>query len=155
MAQKRYRIIGLLAAIALLLSACATHQGPRETSGMLIGGIVGGVLGNQIGHGTGRTVATIAGAVIGTAVGGSIGRSMDETDRLKAAHSLENVRTGVRSSWRNPDTGYEYEMVPTRTYDRDGVPCREYQMTATIGGRAEEVYGTACRQPDGSWKVVD
>jgi surface antigen len=23
-----------------------------------------------------------------------------------------------------------------------------------IGGRAEQVYGTACRQPDGSWQLV-
>jgi len=25
----------------------------------------------------------------------------------------------------------------------------------TIDGRTEVAYGTACRQPDGSWKIVD
>jgi surface antigen len=25
----------------------------------------------------------------------------------------------------------------------------------TIGGKAESAYGTACRQPDGTWKVID
>ena len=31
---------------------------------------------------------------------------------------------------------------------------REYRTTADIGGKQEQMYGTACRQPDGSWKAV-
>ena len=33
-------------------------------------------------------------------------------------------------------------------------PCREYQSTATIDGRQQQIYGTACLQPDGSWQLV-
>jgi surface antigen len=33
--------------------------------------------------------------------------------------------------------------------------CREYTRTVTIGNSAREAYGTACYQPDGSWKIVD
>ena len=33
--------------------------------------------------------------------------------------------------------------------------CREFQRTITIGGKTEKAYGTACRQPDGTWKEVD
>jgi hypothetical protein len=32
--------------------------------------------------------------------------------------------------------------------------CREFQQTITVGGTAQEAYGTTCQQPDGSWKVV-
>lgn len=32
--------------------------------------------------------------------------------------------------------------------------CREFQQTVSIGGRTEQAYGTACRQPDGAWEVV-
>ena len=32
--------------------------------------------------------------------------------------------------------------------------CREYQRRVTIGGKVQDSYGTACLQPDGSWKVV-
>jgi hypothetical protein len=32
--------------------------------------------------------------------------------------------------------------------------CREFQHEVTIGGRKEQSYGTACRQPDGSWEVI-
>jgi hypothetical protein len=32
--------------------------------------------------------------------------------------------------------------------------CREYTGTIYVGGRAQQGYGTACLQPDGSWQVV-
>jgi surface antigen len=121
---------------------------------MVIGGVLGGVLGSQVGKGTGRTAAIIAGTLIGAAIGGNVGRSMDDTDRLKTAQTLETVRTGVPSTWQNPDTGYQYAVTPTRTYETAGTPCREYMIDAIIGGKREKVYGTACRQADGSWKVV-
>jgi hypothetical protein len=63
------------------------------------------------------------------------------------------VRTGVSTTWRNPDSGYQYRVVPTRTYDINSAPCREYTLDASIGGETEQIYGTACRQADGSWKV--
>jgi surface antigen len=143
----------LLSSAALILSACATPKGENEAGGMIIGGILGGVLGNQVGSGSGRTAATVIGAMIGTTIGGNVGRSMDKTDRLKVSHSLETVRTGVETSWKNPDTGYQYRVVPTRTYERAEGPCREYTLDASIGGKNEQIYGTACRQTDGSWKV--
>jgi surface antigen len=121
---------------------------------MVIGGVLGGLLGRQVGEGHGNVAAIIVGTLAGAAIGGSIGRTMDETDRLKTSMALENVRTGVPSTWRNPDTGNQYTVTPTRTYDSGSGPCREFTVDAVIGGRTEQVYGTACRQPDGSWKVV-
>lgn len=32
--------------------------------------------------------------------------------------------------------------------------CREYQRRVTIGGKVQDSYGTACLQPDGSWKIA-
>jgi len=32
--------------------------------------------------------------------------------------------------------------------------CREYTRTVYIGARAQEAYGTACLQSDGSWMIV-
>jgi len=138
----------------IALAACTTAPS-KQDQGVLIGAIAGGILGHQVGGGSGRVLATMIGTVAGAAIGGSIGRSMDETDRLNASMTLENVRTGVSSSWVNPDTGYEYVMTPTTTYDSGTGPCREYTLDAVIGGKTEQIYGTACRQADGSWKVVD
>ena len=138
---------------AVLLGGCAT-QATQEQTGMVIGGIMGGVLGSTVGRGHGRTAATILGTVAGAAIGGAVGRSMDDTDRMKTGAALENVRTGVPSSWRNPDTGNAYTVVPTRTYETAQGPCREYTVDAVVGGKKDKVYGTACRQADGSWRVV-
>lgn len=37
----------------------------------------------------------------------------------------------------------------------NGLTCREYQTTVSVGGRMRNAYGTACLQPDGSWQVVN
>jgi len=120
---------------------------------MVIGGALGGLLGNQVGGGSGRTAAIIVGTLAGAAIGGRVGQSMDDTDRMKAALSPENVRTGVNSSWKNPDTGNQYTVTPTRTYDTGSGPCREYTVDAIVDGRSQKVHGTACRQSDGSWRT--
>lgn len=151
--RTRANTYGALFCTVCLLSGCANSRGDNEASGMIIGGILGGVLGHNVGGGHGQTAATIMGSLIGTTIGGNVGRSMDKNDQLKVAHSLENVRTGVETSWRNPDTGYQYRVVPTSTYEQNAMPCREYQVDASIGNEQEKIYGTACRQADGSWKV--
>ncbi|WP_018880032.1 RT0821/Lpp0805 family surface protein [Thioalkalivibrio sp. ALE9] len=143
----------IVLAATLGLGGCATYQGSQEQAGMVIGGVLGGVLGSQVGSGRGRTAAIIAGTLAGAAIGGSVGQSMDEVDRLKTAQTLESVRTGVPSRWVNPDSGNQYTVVPTRTYETTAGPCREYTIDAVIGGQTEQVYGTACRQADGSWRV--
>jgi surface antigen len=144
----------IAACVALTLFGCSTAPS-KQDQGMIIGAIAGGILGHQVGGGSGQVLATMVGTVAGAAIGGSIGRTMDDYDRMNTAVALENVRTGVPSSWVNPDTGYEYVVTPTNTYDSGTGPCREYIMDATIGGKTEQIYGTACRQADGSWQIVN
>ena len=141
------------AVLALTLSGCETSPSQQQ-SGTIVGGLLGGVLGSQVGGGTGRTAATVIGTLIGATIGGNVGRSMDQTDRLKTAQALESTRTGTSSTWRNPDTGATYKVTPTRTRPSADGPCREYTVEASVGGRPETVYGQACRQKDGSWKVM-
>ena len=143
-------LIGALS-IAISISGCATTP-TQEQTGMVIGGALGGLLGSQVGGGSGRTAAIIVGTLLGASVGGSVGRSMDETDQLKVANTLETVRTGVPAKWHNPDTGNKYTVTPIRTFDSTTGPCREYTVDANIGGKKETVIGTACRQADGTWK---
>ena len=76
-----------------------------------------------------------------------------ELTRMKPHQTLETVRTGVGATWKNPDSGNRYTVVPTRTYESSAGPCREYSIDAIIEGRRETVYGTACRQPDGTWRT--
>ena len=140
-----------LCAGGLLLAACGTTQ---EEQGEIIGGVVGGIIGAQIGEGSGQTVTTIVGAMAGSMIGRHIGQTMDENDRAAAARTLTNARTGETTHWVNPDNGNVYEVTPTRTFDSAGAPCREFLLDATVGGSpGQQVYGTACLQADGSWRL--
>jgi hypothetical protein len=38
---------------------------------------------------------------------------------------------------------------------RSGQTCREYRSNVTVGGRVQPSYGTACLQPDGSWRLMN
>jgi surface antigen len=145
-----------LAATAALFALAACETPPdKEQKGALAGAVVGGVVGSTIGGGTGRTVAIVAGTVAGALIGGRIGSKMDEADKLKAAHALESAPTGQQVAWRNPDTGAQYTMTPTRTHQEAGAPCRDFTVNGEVDGKAEKVTGTACRQADGSWRKKD
>ena len=125
----------------------------REEIGQVLGGIAGAAVGSQIGDGTGRLIAIIGGAAIGVLVGGSIGRAMDRADYACVDHTLEYAETGQTVAWENPDNGAQYRVTPKETYQNaQGRYCREYVTEAVIDGRTRQVYGTACRQPDGSWE---
>lgn len=81
------------------------------------------------------------------------GQSGGSMETLQGA--LEYNPTNQSSTWVNPDTGGSGTVTPVRTYaNGQGQPCREFQQTIIIDGREEQGYGTACRQPDGSWQVV-
>ncbi len=138
---------------SLFLGACQEVR--NEDVGTVVGGALGGLLGAQVGDGSGQIAAAVAGALVGAYLGGRIGKSMDEADRVKANQALETNPTGQTSSWNNPDTGNSYAVTPTRTYrPNDDSPCRDYTTDAWIDGQREVVEGTACRQPDGTWRVI-
>ncbi|MEW6718943.1 MAG: RT0821/Lpp0805 family surface protein [Thermodesulfobacteriota bacterium] len=150
-------IAGLLA-VSFLFAGCAS-SGPKEGAGTVIGGVSGAVIGSRFGGGSGRIVGTAIGAVAGALIGQEIGRSLDRADQLEmqrtAQYSLENSRSGETRAWRNPDSGNSGTITPQRTYKTEqGEYCREYQQTVLIGGEERQAYGTACRQPDGTWKIV-
>lgn len=144
--------------LALALAGC-TNMGPKEGAGTVIGGASGAVLGAQVGRGTGRLVGVAIGTLAGALIGREIGTSLDRADQMamerNAQYSLEHTRTNESTGWHNPDTGNSGAITPKRTYrTAEGHYCREYQQTVIIGGREQQAYGTACRQPDGSWKIV-
>lgn len=148
----RNTILALLAATSLA-AGCA-QQPTNEDVGTVVGGVLGGVAGSQVGGDEeGQTIGTIVGALAGAAIGGAVGRSMDQTDRMQAAQTLETVPTGQTTTWVNNDTGYQYRMTPTQTYTSGSRPCREFRMQANIDGGYETVTGVACRQPDGTWAI--
>ena len=152
------RLIPLLAVASLAAAGC-DGQGPKQLGGTLIGAAAGGVLGAQAGKGRGKLVTTALGTLAGAWLGSEVGKSLDRADRLAMSRTtqkaLEKTKSGQTSSWKNPDSGNSGTVTPRKTYQRaSGQHCREYQQTITVGGKTEQAYGTACRQPDGTWKIA-
>ena len=150
--------LGAALALTVALGACQ-NMGQKEMIGTAAGAGVGGLIGSQFGHGSGQLAATAAGVFIGGLIGNQIGAYMDEEDKRQAREAeyaaLERTPDGQYSRWQNPNNGHYGYSVPERTYqDSQGQYCREYQQTVTIDGKPERSYDTACRQPDGSWKIV-
>ncbi|MEM7401036.1 MAG: RT0821/Lpp0805 family surface protein [Pseudomonadota bacterium] len=152
-------IVSVVFILSMTLSACATnpyggYSAPsKETQGAVAGGVIGGLLGSTVGDGRGTVWAAAAGTLIGALAGAHIGRQLDGRDRYYAGQTLETAPTGATKEWVNPDSGTAYSVTPTHTYESQGTPCREFTMDAEVGGQSEQVYGTACRQADGSWKM--
>lgn len=125
------------------------------------------MIGNQFGHGGGRTAATIGGVILGGIAGNAIARDSCRNDRADAYYynrvyydGFENPEYGHSYRWRNPYNGHYGYMEPVRDYDegyRYGYgdsECREFRQTIYIDGHPTRAYGTACRNPDGSWQIV-
>jgi surface antigen len=148
-------VLGLC--LATLACVGPSAPGPKAQWGAATGAAAGGLLGASAGH---HPEAIVAGVLIGGLLGGALGNALDNADREYAARSaytaLEYQRSGARSEWYNPDTGHAGSLTPTQTYQvASGSYCREFTQTITVGGRTRHGYGTACRQPDGSWRIVD
>lgn len=149
-------ISGLL--IAVMASGCAEGQYSKQNAGTIVGAGLGALAGSQFGGGEGRIVAAVAGSMIGGYIGNKVGQSLDRADMAyynrTVTQSLEYNPSGVRSSWRNPDSGNYGSITPKTTYVDRGKNCREYIQDVVIAGRKQQAFGKACRRDDGSWEVV-
>jgi len=166
--MKSSRLI-TLALTASMLTACTQPNG-APNSGVMNGGgfnksdigtaagaIGGGVLGSTIGGGHGKIATTIAGTLLGGLIGHSIGSSLDNADQAayaaKTQQALETAQPGQALPWQGKNAS---GSITAGAYKQNasGQYCREYTQTINVGGQAKQGYGTACRQPDGTWQVV-
>ena len=80
----------------------------------------------------------------------------EEQQRQHEAAQIEatTAPVGQPITW---DDGNASGSVTTTKQGQDaaGNQCREFQQEVTIGGQTEQAYGTACLQPDGSWKIQE
>lgn len=126
----------------------------RTLVGAALGGTAGGLIASEVAHGKHRTEAIVGGALLGILVGGSIGNAIDQLDERCVGQVLEHAGSDQSVTWRNPDSGAAVQVTPRRTWEEEGRYCREYTTTVRIDGKPQQAWGTACRQPDGSWERV-
>ena len=151
------KIISALLA-GLMLTSCQMEN-PKQMTATLLGGAAGAVAGAQFGKGEGRVATTAIGAMLGAGVANWLAEDLDKRDvpvyNQAVQNGLETGQSGATHKWHNPDTGNSGSITPTKTYEANGTYCREYTQTVTIGGQEKQAYGKACRQADGSWKIVE
>jgi len=150
----------VIGGLAIGIGACEPGAGPKQQMGTVGGAVLGGLAGSQIGSGSGRLVAVGIGTLLGAMAGTEVGRSLDRADRVymerSTGYALERGPSGVSQTWQNPDNGHYGTVTPQAAYQNNqNQYCREYQQTVSIGGKRETAYGTACRQPDGDWQIVN
>lgn len=175
--KQTLRTMTLLAASVALLAACDGRQNAENAKqggvfggggldktdmGTLLGAGGGALLGSSIGghgHGTGSITGGIIGGILGAGIGHEIGASLDRADmqyyQQTSQKALETAQPGQTLPWRNPESGHSGSITPKAHYQTSsGQYCREFTQTINVGGRVQSGYGTACRQPDGSWQIV-
>ncbi len=155
--------------LATLLGGMATPALANENEffGTLGGAGLGGYFGSMIGRGDGRLAATGAGVLLGGVLGNHIGRGYGRSDYDDFDHHEHRRHYGYaapvyeqQSYYYAAPTRYVPTYVappepePTIYVNQNNGYCREYSQQVQIGNRVQESYGTACLQPDGSWKVV-
>lgn len=142
-----------LMASAALLSGC-------QLDNQTLGGIAGAGAGAGIAKAAGGgTLAVVVGAAAGAWFGAELGRQLTDRDRSTmretAQYALDDAPSGTTSRWENPDSGNSGTITPQDSFQNaQGQQCREFHQSVSAAGQTETGYGTACRQADGSWKVV-
>ena len=155
--MKMETVIAIIIATCLMGGCAGTYT--KKDTGLALGALTGGALAYGLGKGSSnKEIWTVLGIGLGAMMGSTIGSQLDERDRLLANRSfrstMETVRDGTAGGWNNPNTGNNGTFRPTKTYQvSSGSYCREFTQTVFIGNKQQQAYGTACRQPDGSWKI--
>jgi len=152
----------LSVAIIFAFTACSLDDwslSKKQAVGTGVGAVAGGLAGSQIGSGSGQNWAIGAGVLLGALAGNEVGRSLDKADRAYMSRARDDAlytQVGETVSWNNPETpnsgSYTTIREGTSNY---GNYCREFKQDVIIDGAKRTAYGTACKQQDGKWKIVD
>lgn len=162
---RHLRTTALAATAVLSLAACQNPNGgmggiggmnTSETVGTLGGAVAGGLLGSRFGGGAGKLATTAIGTLVGAYAGQQLARHFTAADQNRASDAEERaVANNQTITWNNPESGNRGTIQPVKTYQgSNGQTCRDYNHTVVIDGKTEVARGTACRQPDGSWRLM-
>lgn len=151
----------LLATLAAGLAGCAQGSGGwnKQQTGTALGAVAGAAAGAAIGGKDdwwwAAGLGALAGGVVGNQVGAYLDRQDQQTSYQTANYALNNVPDGQEARWSNPEnntSGYTKPVETTQT--ASGQTCRVFQTGVSAQGQNTSGTGTACRQPDGTWKIM-
>ncbi|WP_147821611.1 PEGA domain-containing protein [Salidesulfovibrio onnuriiensis] len=80
--------------------------------------------------------------------------TLSSFDQQVVGRILEREKSGKSLTWKSPDGGIEFHMTPEAALDRADGWHRPFLLTATRGGRTQEMRGEALREGDGHWRIL-
>jgi surface antigen len=132
----------LIGVLLIATTACATES----QTGTAVGAGGGALIGGLAGGGTG--------AIVGAALGGLLGYGVGRTQEIENERRVQaSLDAGQPMSWSNP-SGFAYTTQPGPVFYQGPTPCRDFTMYSNRQGTPVQMAGTACREPDGRWRVV-
>lgn len=153
--------LSLTLALALPLGACSSPE-EGEQIGKVVGATAGIFIATKASKDSNpatRAAMATLGAYFGAWIGGKVGKEMSRLDQLYAERALEesldNSSDGDAVVWSNPDSGNSGSATPVSTKPDDPRGnCRDFESSVVIDGEEQQTTGRACKQPDGTWKIV-
>jgi surface antigen len=98
------------------------------------------------------------GSLLGALTDRDVWAAMTGEDRNQADQAAKRAFAAPLAEkviWTNPQSGNSGTITTTREgYSSAGTFCREFQQTVTTPAKSELAYGTACKQPDATWKIM-
>lgn len=146
--------------LLLGLGACATPGAVRQPAETQPESTTGTPAGPATGDGGEQVARLTTGLLAGGALAPGLDKTLDPADRLAMRDTTQKAlgtgRSGVAVAWRNAASGHSGSVTPQPPFRTDkGLDCREFQQTVTIDGAMITGYGTACRDNEGAWRMVD
>ena len=127
----------------------------KKAIGAIMGGAIGGVIGAQVGEGAGRNIAILVGTAAGALLGSHIGGKMDEADRACVGEALEKAGDNRTVAWAGGDGSTTYRVTPLARRPGTDPACRMFELQAATSAGSSTSNAQACRDPDGSWRVIE
>lgn len=94
---------------------------------------------------------TPTGAALGAVLGGPVGAELSDADRRAAWQAqIAALDSGKPRSWRGAQGVFGSVEPGAET----GNGCRAYTQTIYVAGRPNRGQGTACKQPEGGWRMT-
>lgn len=69
--------------------------------------------------------------------------------------ALETAPANQPVEWNDERSGHHGKVTAAQPYRVGSQDCRAYSHTVEVGGSEHDARGTACRNEDGSWTLLD
>lgn len=165
------KIVKLTTVIALTAGLIATGAAPSRAGELdpLFGGLIGGGIGAGVGYAAGRSRGAAIGGILGLGLGAIIAAAADQDNQRRhrqyVVYAPPPVYTPAPYDPAYRPGAYQppYQQAPVYGQQPDPYAgtrysqnyCRQYNGSINVNGNSYPSHGTACLQPDGTWRLVN